>query len=190
MRLFIGIPLGGPVRSRVDAAIAHVKADLGPAAHDWTFIRPASVHVTLKFLGEVEEARASELAQAMRRACGGVAAFDLGLHALGVFPSPDHPRVLWMGIGEGAEETVRLAEGMEREFEPLGFPQERRPFSPHVTLGRVKKHRRASPVGELLKQRASLEIVPTRVAHVTLVRSELSSHGSVYTPVSEVVLKG
>ncbi|MBM4318732.1 MAG: RNA 2',3'-cyclic phosphodiesterase [Deltaproteobacteria bacterium] len=139
----------------------------------WT--SPASFHMTLRFLGEIEEPLVAALGDALRRAAAGHRAFDYTLQAVGCFPTAQRARVIWAGAE--SEELGWLAASVEREVQQIGLPPEEKPFHPHVTLGRLK-----SP----LNLSGALSKVPlyppttVKVEEVVIYRSLLSPDGAVY----------
>ena len=141
------------------------------------WVRPDGIHLTLKFLGEADDGRAPDLAAALGRAAHGAPALPIAIEGFGAFPDPAHARVLWAGITtEPALELLQHA--VEREFAPLGFPTEGRPFRPHVTLGRAQ---RAGAFRALEPALAALTFAETVVVEgVDLMRSTLQSGGAVY----------
>ncbi len=94
------------------------------------WVEPRGIHLTLKFLGSVEEAKVPALVQALPRACEGLDPFEVALSGLGVFPNPSRPRVAWVGLSGGVETLLRLQEGVEKVLSPFGFPREERSFTP------------------------------------------------------------
>jgi 2'-5' RNA ligase len=144
------------------------------------WVRPDAIHLTLKFLGEADDARAPELVDALRRAVAGARALSLTLQEFGAFPDPMHARVVWVGVtAEPALELLQHA--VEREFAPLGFPTEARAFRPHLTLGRARRDARPGAFRPLEAALATLSFVETVVVEsVDLMRSTPQSAGSVY----------
>ena len=135
MRLFAAIPVEGEGRAGLEAVLAA----LGPMGWPVRWTRPGQLHLTVKFLGEVEAARVAELTDAIGQASAGMAPLGFTLADLGAFPSMQRARVLWAGLeAEGALEL--MVDRVERGCHALGFAIEGRPFRPHVTLGRVKEH--------------------------------------------------
>jgi 2'-5' RNA ligase len=146
-----------------------------------------NVHVTLRFLGGVEAGRLDAVIDALAGALAGQPAFDLAITGLGAFPSTTRPRVLWAGIGEGAEAAARLAARIDAALVPLGFEPETRPFSAHVTLGRVRVPRRDARLAETLA--AETAFGRQRVERVSLMRSDLSPRGARYTELTALPLE-
>ncbi len=142
---------------------------------------PENFHLTVKFLGAVDGARVPDIAGALAEAAAGVTPFGLTLRGLGAFPSAARPRVIWAGTADGAADLAALAGHVERALAALGFPAEERPFSAHVTLGRVRTPRRNPRLAQALAAAADVELVSVPVARVSLMRSELSPRGARYS---------
>jgi len=155
-----------------------------------SWVAPENFHLTLKFLGGVDEARVPDVIDAVHEAVQRHAAFDLSVAGLGAFPSATRPRVLWAGLRDGADALAALAESADGAVARLGFPREDRVFSPHVTLARVREPRRAPALADALAAAAARPFgrVPVRAA--TLMRSDLSPRGARYTPLAAAALSG
>jgi 2'-5' RNA ligase len=147
VRLFVAINLPPPLRQGVwDAA-----EPLRRANFPVRWVRPEALHLTLKFLGEVDLSREADLLAALKQAAMGIKPFVLHLEGFGVFPSLGRPRVVWAGC-HGPAPLELLQHGVERETEPLGFPVEGRPFQPHLTLGRAERHARPEQFARLAER--------------------------------------
>ncbi len=167
----------------VRASLAGAAARLRAAAPDVAWVAPENLHVTLKFLGQVDEAHLHALAAALAAAARGGPAFEARVVGLGAFPSVGRPRVLWAGVRDGAEALAALAARVEAACVGLGFAPETRPFAAHVTLGRVRSlrcPRRAPRLADLLDAAAGEELGRLRVERVALMESRLSPHGARY----------
>ncbi|MDD3642521.1 MAG: RNA 2',3'-cyclic phosphodiesterase [Candidatus Krumholzibacteria bacterium] len=134
MRLFFAVPLSEAVRETVWSAVRRFPAADPP----WRWIPPENYHLTLKFIGEVDERRADELREAGAEAAAGIAPFPLRFGRFGAFPDPARPRVIFFGIEEGFEPLAALAGRLEEACEALGIERESRPFRAHLTLARIK----------------------------------------------------
>jgi 2'-5' RNA ligase len=139
MRCFVAIPLPDEVKAKVAAVQTEARRRCGDVDMRWT--APASLHLTLKFLGTVAAERFDAVRTTLDRAVEGVRLPVLSLAGLGAFPQPRRARVLWLGVTDGAAALVDLAAAMDRASAALGFEPERRPFAPHLTLGRVRAPR-------------------------------------------------
>jgi 2'-5' RNA ligase len=190
VRLFLGIELDDAVRAGASAAALELKGRLETCAPGFAarWIDRANLHITLWFIGEVAEDRAAQISDALRRPFE-VAPFPLSLAGCGAFPPSGAPRVLWIGTTNGTEPMRELYGRLEHRLVPLGFAAERRPYTPHLTIARVKDPGRASA----RVVRETIAAVPascgeSTVTAVTLFRSRLSSRGAAYEPLLRVPL--
>lgn len=144
------------------------------------WVRPENIHLSLKFLGEVDEAREPELRAALQQAAGSRAearAITVHVEGFGVFPDYHRPRVVWAGVAPDPALEL-LQHGVEQAFAPLGFPTDARPFRPHVTLGRAGRDARPRDFAGLAEVLAGLQFAATvSVAAVDLMQSTQSSGG-------------
>ena len=178
--------LDDAIRGELGAAIESLR----PAARDVAWVAPGNLHLTLKFLGEVAEARIDAIVGALRGAASSLSAFDAELGGLGAFPSPARPRVVWAGVTVGAGAMGDLAGRVDDALAQLGFAREARPFSAHVTLGRVRYQSRNPALTEALRAAAGRAFGQVRVARASLMRSELAPRGARYTELAAVSLGG
>ncbi|MGH7356587.1 MAG: RNA 2',3'-cyclic phosphodiesterase [Candidatus Rokuibacteriota bacterium] len=183
VRAFVAILLPDEIRARLGA---EARA-LGRVAADVAWVAEPNLHLTLRFLGQVDEARVPAIADALRSAAE-VPAFDLALRGLGAFPTPARPRVLWVGAGPGAKAAAALAARVSAALDALGFPREERPFASHVTLGRVRTPRRNPALADALAQAGERDFGGLRVGAVSLMRSHLSPAGARYTELAALAL--
>jgi RNA 2',3'-cyclic 3'-phosphodiesterase len=154
-------------------------------------MRPVSmdiVHVTLKFLDETDEAAIPKLIDAMDKAVKGVAPFEITLKGMGSFPSKDNIKVVWVGM-EGAEPLTGIAKTLEEECAKLGFEKEERPFSPHLTVGRMKDPIGTQQVKDIIERFKDHDFGKRPVRSIRLKKSVLGSKGPTYSTVAEVVLQ-
>lgn len=147
--------------------------------------RRQTLHLTLKFLGEVEETELPEVVAAVERGSRSVRCFGFATRSLGAFPSPASPRVLWVGV-EPADELMALQRAVDGELTKLGFPRERRKFHPHITLGRIRDPRAESVQGILDDLVAPEERV--EATEVRVMRSTLRPGGALHELVQAVPL--
>jgi 2'-5' RNA ligase len=171
----VAILLTEAIRERLATEVERLR----PLARDVAWTARDNVHLTLKFLGEVDHARLGTLGEALARATASCSSFSLVIERLGAFPSLSRPRVLWAGVGEGAGAAGALAGLVEAALAPLGFPGQTRAFSAHVTLGRVRTPRADRSLAEALDRGGVFGRQP--VDRVSLMRSELSPRGARYT---------
>ena len=149
------------------------------------------LHITLKFLGEIEPEQITRLDTNLSR-IGGIRPFKVKLSGVGAFPNMSSPRALWIGVGEGSEGISKLAASVERAAVTSGFEEERRSFHPHVTLARARNNSRGGGLVHMPDEIAEmLKSCPTpswTCDGFTLMRSELSSTGPTYAPIAKFSL--
>lgn len=175
LRVFVGVPVDAAVAARISA----VRTDFGAGAVRW--IPTENYHLTLKFLGDVEEPRIAAIRAALRETLVGTACFRVTARGLGVFPDARRPRVLWVGLA--APELTRVAGRVERGLEALGFERATAPFRPHVTIGRWRRGGSGGvPVREELPRWRDHDFGEFAVDAATLFRSTLRPDGAVYDP--------
>ena len=147
---------------------------------DIRWARRASFHLTLKFLGEVDEALIPALQGRLQQAAAASGAFEIAVEGLGTFGDRKRPRVVWAGIHERTGALDALQAGVEGAADSEGIEAEARPFRPHLTLARLK---RSHPgLGRALAPRSSISLGSSRVSGFTLMQSRLEPGGTLYTP--------
>jgi RNA 2',3'-cyclic 3'-phosphodiesterase len=166
------------------AALARALETVRDPGERMRWIKPENVHLTLKFLGNIREEVLDDLCGALEETCERYAPFDVGVMGLGAFPSTRRARILWAGVGVGSERLSALAMGIDAALVPLGFQHEKRPYTPHLTLGRM----RGRPASLDLSQDTE-EFGSFRLRRVELTESTLSAEGAVYRPVQGFVLR-
>ncbi len=159
---------------------------LRPLARDVAWVARDNVHLTLRFLGDVEAARRDAAARALSDAAAGCGCFDLSVRGLGAFPTPTRARVVWAGVDDGAAQAAALARRVDDALAALGFAREPRAFAAHVTLGRVRTPRANPHLAEALA--ASGTFGRQRVNRLVLLRSQLSPRGARYTELAAAPL--
>ena len=156
------------------------------------WVDPNSIHVTLKFLGEISEDSIEELMLAIEESAQGTLPFQLEVRGLGAFPNLERPQVLWAGVKGEIEKIIQLQKSIESNTEQLGFPRESRVFSPHLTLGRVRDEARPKErqrLGKLLTDTTFTALHNIDVDAVNLMKSQLTPGGAVYSCIGSVKLK-
>lgn len=177
LRCFVAVDLAEEVRARLTA----LQKDLAESGADVRWVRVEGLHITLKFLGYLENARLEQVRQVVCRVASGYQPWQVRLRGLSAFPSLRRPRVLWVGV-EDEGQLVSVATRLEDELVALGFDREDRPFTPHITLGRVNGLRRWGELEERLKGYLGTSWGESRVDRVIIYRSDLQRGGAVYTP--------
>ena len=181
MRTFIAVPLPSECRDTIEK----IQRPMRPLGADvrWTAI--TSIHLTLKFLGEIESTLVPDLTSALRAIAA--APFALRIRGLGAFPNLHNPRVIWCGIEGEVEKLASLQAQAEDACWNLGFEREKRVFHPHLTLGRVNGKRNLQPLLDYIKIGTELE--SAFVAHcINIYKSVLTPRGAIYTVLESVAL--
>lgn len=191
IRTFIAIELPQAVLEAIGRAQDWLKQETPEGLVRW--VQPQGIHLTLKFLGDTPANQIITIGEALQAACAGHSPFMLSIGGLGCFPDLKRPRVVWVGVAEPGGHLKRLQGAVERAISPLGFPTENRPFSPHLTLGRVKEGRTDAlrALGECVTRlSARVQMGEVHVTSVSLIRSDLLPGGAVYTPLACAELSG
>lgn len=200
IRAFLAVELSQDVRSRIALVQQNLKASLTrelPRAVHLSWVRPASIHLTVKFLGDIDEQIIEPLREALADVFMDRRAISIPLERLGAFPSFQAPRILWVGAseswehGDEAKHLAALHETVEICCDTLGFVPDSRPLKPHLTVARVKAGERQC--GQALTRSGVLDrplsLGALAVDSVALMQSELKPTGSVYTKLWDVPLK-
>jgi 2'-5' RNA ligase len=175
MRLFVALELTEAVRAALRALVARLE----PAGADLRWVRPDGMHLTLKFIGELPEAKLPLLRKALARVRS-ARPVALEFRGLGYFPNERRPRVFWVGV-EASDNLPVLAADVEAALEPLGVPRESRPFAPHLTLGRFKSPNRLERLQQEIARLPATEFGRVETAEFALFQSRLSPRGAEYT---------
>jgi 2'-5' RNA ligase len=190
VRLFVAAEIGERLAGRAEALIVEIKkrvAEMAPRA-GVTWLTAPRLHITITFIGEADDARAETVLRALAPPVS-VPAFDLDLTGVGVFPTHGPPRAVWVGVQGGRDVLVAVEREVVSRLAPLGIPSEERPYSPHLTLARV----RAAPglrAASLLEGLEKRSLGTTRIAAITLFESRLSPTGPTYVPLLRTSLGG
>ena len=187
VRAFIAVDISQDAQK----ALAEIVMQLQEAgASDVRWVRPEGIHLTLKFLGEIDPALVDRVLQAMSPASQGTVPFTLALSEVGAFPNSPNPRVLWIGLGGELDTLAELQHRVDREVhQATGIPTEARPFSPHLALGRLRDNARTEQrrkVGAAIARLSLTSQVPWVVSDVHLYRSTLTPSGAEYDRLGSV----
>jgi len=179
MRAFVAVFPPPEVRREALAWAGHL-----PSGDRVRWTRPENIHLTLKFLGDVRVEALDGMRAALGKVCAEHAPFDAALAELGAFPSARRAKILWLGVGAGSDRLRSLAADVDDALAPLGFEREKRPYVPHLTIGRVRGH----PLN--LDLPSGVEGSGFRVGRVELTESTLAAEGATYRTVGDFALWG
>jgi 2'-5' RNA ligase len=183
IRTFICIEIPESIKSR----ISKLQETLQQIDAQVSWSKPSNIHLTVKFLGNVESSRIERLSKALERSASGISPFEIEIGGVGCFPSPRSPRVLWVGVSTIPEQLRQLHANIDDQLAREGFEREKRKFSPHLTLGRIRAPHNSAKVAEALI--ATGFAAEAFIANdLILMRSDLKPTGSIYTPQTVVPL--
>lgn len=189
IRAFIAIDLPPEIRQRLDQVIAQLTQRLEGIPVRW--VPAGNIHLTLKFLGDVSVANVEMLKKVLQTEAETHHRFEVSVGGLGAFPNNRQPRVVWAGV-EAPQELGSLQRNIDTAMAKLGYNREERPFSAHLTLGRVSRNataRDAHRIGEVIEATKVGYLGIAQVDAVHLYKSDLQPSGSVYTRLFSTLLK-
>lgn len=190
MRLFFAVPLKEEVQKRVRLMVTILRRSQA----DCKWVKPENLHMTLNFLGETHEKRIPDLEELLKKTVSGRHSFRAMFDRLGAFPSLQVPRILWIGMSEGADELKEIAGAFKTGLERMGIkgPASEREFEPHLTLGRLRGRKNLLGLQKSFGVAEESLQPPLRMNlnRIVLMRSTLSREGPTYEVIKEVELKG
>ena len=183
IRAFVAVDLEPQTVQKITEAIARLR----PRMPGIRWLPPTNFHLTLKFLGDIDEAKVAPIAAALERDLYPFSCFTINAKGLGVFPDLKRPRILWVGLVGG--ELNALASRVEKALVPFGFSAERRAFTPHLTVGRWRDFNGSSKeLGDEVEKWRGHDFGRSNVDEVILFQSVLKPEGAVYRPLKVVAL--
>ncbi|MBF0215446.1 MAG: RNA 2',3'-cyclic phosphodiesterase [Candidatus Omnitrophica bacterium] len=183
IRAFIAVNISNTAKDCLEKVLTSLKA----ANADVKWSRASSIHLTLKFLGDIFEENVEPVCDSIKTIAVKFTPIDMDIADIGVFPSWKEPRVIWAGVSSQGNKIKQIADALEKAMFDLGFEKEKREFSPHLTLGRVKTGTNLKRLEEIAKG-VKIPAARTRAEKVILYRSILSPHGSDHLPLKEIFL--
>lgn len=185
MRAFIAISLPAEVKNQLTL----IQNQLKNSRADVKWVEPDNLHLTLKFLGEINEKTLDNVEKILEETTENNSIFKVRLGSLGAFPSLNSPRVIWVDLKEGSSEVKIIAAELERKIAFLGIPKEDKPFSCHITLGRTRSALNRKELIQLFLNSGEKERLEFGVEKITLFKSTLKPSGPVYEALKEANLK-
>lgn len=188
MRAFIAIELPQEIKDY----FKNLQDKLKTCGADVKWVEPVNIHLTLKFLGEISEPQTKEIIKIMGNVSSAKPAFDITLGSLGAFPGITSPRVIWVGIDAGAQESKQIAQELEDRLCRLGIPKDEKGFSAHITIARTKSAFNITALIQDLKNMAGImpeEKLRFKAAKISLIKSTLTPKGPLYEPLQDTSLK-
>ena len=185
MRTFIAVELPEEIKSKIGKTVTELKKL--EAGVKW--VEEKNVHLTLKFLGEVKDNDIERLKSLVKDVLADKKIFEMSLEGFGTFPGGKTPRVVWVGVEKGKEKLKKIADPLEKTLSKSGFRKEKREFSSHITIGRVKEKRNIEELKKAIEEKKNAKFGKSLVGHITIMKSTLSRKGPTYEAVERVKLK-
>lgn len=185
IRTFVAVDSNSSVQSEAERVIAELQAQ--DAGVRW--MAPENIHLTLKFLGDVDDRELHLVCRRTADVAASTHVFSVGCRSLGAFPSNARPNTIWIGVDDSQNQLRALQSRLETELAEIGFPVERRPFKPHITLGRVSSRRTPHPeLAQIIAVSRESEFGVLQVDELVVYSSELRRGGPVYTVIGRCPL--
>ena len=179
IRCFVAVEIPASIQALLRPAQTHLHSQIRKAS--WT--KPGNFHLTLKFLGDVHPEAINDISDAIQRVTDTHSPFSIAFGGIGAFPNLARPRVIWMGIKQGASTVSRLAKAVNIELASLGFSTDNR-FHPHLTLARLRTTMNLEPLKNILRKYDTIDGGSMRVNEIALMQSQLHPNGAIYSPLS------
>ena len=186
LRAFIAASLPEPVLEHVAA----VQRTLRKGGFRAKWVRTANMHLTLKFLGNIEERQIADICGAISGGDPGLGPISLHAKGLGVFPNLRRPRVIWVGLSGEVEKLTTLQGALEGSLAAAGFPREDRPYAAHLTVARIRERIDLKKLSDMVERLEKLASEPFEVDRITLFKSDLRPEGPLYTSLFSHILQG
>ncbi len=186
LRTFVAVEISSETRARARQLIARLSGT--GAKVSW--VKPERLHLTLKFLGDVDLRDVAPLCEAVKSATAELPPFEIEVRGAGAFPTGARPRTLWLGVGRGGEELVALHDAVDQALDGLGYRREQRRFRPHLTIGRVRGGHDLDALGQLVTLHADFAGGVSSIDEVVVMSSDLTPDGPDYEPLAVAPLDG
>ena len=184
MRTFIAIEISEEIRDNLSANQERLKKT--DAKVRW--VKPGRIHLTLKFLGEIDDTQCELVTEALKEIVESAPPFRLEIQGMGGFPNMRRPSVIWAGVRNGNDDVTALAERVEDALHGLDFPKEKRPFAPHLTIGRVKSKRGIETLSSQVEDDSEVSFGEFQISEIVLFKSDLSPAGPTYSALGRFLL--
>jgi 2'-5' RNA ligase len=180
-RIFVAIDINAAARANVEQFTTAIKRDFLPLRIGWE--KPEKLHLTLKFLGDINEAQLNKLQNAAAETAANFSSFKLSLDSTGCFPSAKKAKILWIGLNGELEKLRGLYDKLEEKAEAYGFEREGRRFKPHLTVARLREPEKSQELADAFLQK-QFEPTGFEVSEIAIYESKLQPTGSIYSVVS------
>jgi 2'-5' RNA ligase len=180
-RIFTAIDISDETRKEAATYIENLRSEFPQLRVGWE--KPEKLHLTLKFLGDIDEKQLNSLIEAVKNTAEQISNFQLQISDTGVFPSTRNARILWLGLKNETGELQSLNKILETECEKIGFAKEKRDFKPHLTIARLREPHKSKEIVDRHLD-SEFEVVEFTVSEITIYESRLQKSGSIYSVIS------
>ncbi len=183
MRVFIAIDIDGRTRTALgdlESAVEDLAKEAGVRKGDVKWVRPEAIHLTLKFLGEVDDKSIAEICNIVKNVASGHKGFELDVESVGYFGGRS-ATVLWVGTGQGSDELKEVQKDLEEHLAPAGWPKETRDFAGHLTLCRIRNSKAGEKLAKISRQYKDFKLGVISADSISVYQSELKPAGPEYT---------
>ncbi|MCS7151875.1 MAG: RNA 2',3'-cyclic phosphodiesterase [Endomicrobia bacterium] len=187
MRTFIAVELEKNILDTIGDFIFKTYREIDSNKISW--VKKENLHITLKFLGEINEKQVEVVKSVLDSVVKNIKEFKIIIEGIGVFPKIDFPRVLWLGIKDGAQKISELANFIDNELSNKGFAKEQKEFVAHLTIARIKQVRRLSEIVNYVEKYKNQHFGSSKVNSITFFQSILKPEGPEYKPIVKIFLK-
>ena len=177
IRCFVAIELPKAIQDQ----LSQIQNTLRKQIQRASWVKPGNIHLTLKFLGDVNPNDIKSVGQAIAQVASYHSPFSLQFGDVGAFPNPARPRVIWVGVKVGGEKVSAFAQDINGVLSPCGFPPDNKKFNSHLTIARLKEQVNLRPFASLHCQYDEIDSAAMTVHEVSLIRSQLHPKGAIYT---------
>ena len=181
IRSFLAFSISGALKEK----FKHILNDLQHARADVKWVKLENIHLTLKFLGSLEESTLDNVSSVLRERCRGFNPITSYLNEIGAFPDLRHPKIVWGALDDSNKEIQAIVDVLEGEFAKLGLAPEERPFKPHITIGRVKSSANLKNLIQTIQQITFEDKIQQTFDKIVLYKSTLTSQGPIYEALKE-----
>jgi 2'-5' RNA ligase len=182
LRTFIAVDFSPEIIRKIKEIIDYFKTQTPERALKW--VAPENLHLTIKFLGEVPEEKIEQIKSLINETLDDVKVFEIGVEELGMYPNPQKPRVVWLGI-TGADPLKEIHKMLESQLQKADIQPDKRSFSPHLTIARIRRNadiQSVKEIGETLSKFKVGSLGSCNIDHIVVYKSELTPQGPIYTP--------
>jgi len=183
-RSFIAVELS----AEIAAGVRRIQEGMRERAAGVSWVRPEGIHLTLKFLGEVDPDRIEGIVNKAEECVTGIKPFAIGIRGCGGFPHAKNARVIWIGVDDTSGELKELQARVEKGMEEMGFTKEDRGYTPHLTIGRLRSGKGSTGVAQALEDMKESDLGTMEVREICLFRSHLKPTGAEYTKLKVIPL--